>query len=399
MKSKLSKVRLTANNSSANRGKKIWTLEEDNRLRMLVETHGTSKWAFVSSFMPGRSGKQCRERFHNHLDVGIVVGEWTPEEDKIVFALQHHLGNLWSKIAALLPGRTDNSVKNRFHVLDRAKRRNTLDTSFLEDTEYINDLLTRAQNVLSDDDSDSVENHDNATKKRRLEMDNETDDACNYNLRRSARLRDNLSFLSTNEVLGDEDDSLSSVAMACTDSSSISPTDSSDVISSGMTSSSDILSSRSESTSSPSSNIRSGFLFPEEMSKVPVVVFPQGGAWAQRSAAVYYMPSHPGVFEKQQVASGWNSKLPLQAFENAHPTYSCLYSHNDACNPGWSRASQPSSKLSSGFPFAQESSTDDVRAWDDNEQKLFRALEADVFHPAIIQPSPRGPIYPISQLP
>ena len=71
--------------------------------------------------MPGRTSKQCRERYNNHLHIRIRKGEWTPEEDEIILKLHSNFGSQWSCIAELLHGRADNDVKNRFHVLRRMR--------------------------------------------------------------------------------------------------------------------------------------------------------------------------------------------------------------------------------------------------------------------------------------
>ena len=77
---------------------------------------GRVRWREVADRLPGRLGKQCRERWYNQLDPSINTGPWNEEEDQMLSDAQEKYGNRWSSIAkALGTGRTENGVKNRFN--------------------------------------------------------------------------------------------------------------------------------------------------------------------------------------------------------------------------------------------------------------------------------------------
>lgn len=77
--------------------------------------HGSIKWCVVAENLPGRVGKQCRERWMNHLDPSVKKCKWSDEEDETMIRMQQQFGNRWSEIAKSLPGRSENAVKNRWN--------------------------------------------------------------------------------------------------------------------------------------------------------------------------------------------------------------------------------------------------------------------------------------------
>ena len=134
-----------------------WSFNEDELLKSLVLSK-VNKWGFIADYLNSsihsgirvRSGKQCKERWINHLDPTMKRDKWTIEEDLKVLEIFKNMGKKWCKISKIIKNRTDSAIKNRVKSLiykHKQELNESKDDNFLLDSliAKIKETIDRSQ--------------------------------------------------------------------------------------------------------------------------------------------------------------------------------------------------------------------------------------------------------------
>lgn len=113
----------TMSSLSCVRANRKFSAEEDLKLQNIVNKLGTHSWKSVASFMPGRNVRQCRERWNKFLSPTVNKAPFTSDEDHKLLSLYKELGPQWVKIGKTLGNRSDISIKARFMLLERHRKK------------------------------------------------------------------------------------------------------------------------------------------------------------------------------------------------------------------------------------------------------------------------------------
>lgn len=136
-----------------------WTKDEDALILEMVKASSVqggdgesqTPWSAIAQRLPGRLGEHVKARWVNHLDTNLRRGVWTKTEMDLLTEAQKELGNRWAEIAKRIPGRSENSVKNRwYNAKTSLKRKAEKETEEAEKRRHIEEVLSRDENDKED---------------------------------------------------------------------------------------------------------------------------------------------------------------------------------------------------------------------------------------------------------
>ncbi|CAK8569965.1 unnamed protein product [Lathyrus sativus] len=132
-----------------------WTKEEDENLKDHIKKHGEGNWKAIQKESGlARCGKSCRLRWSNHLRPGVKKGSFIAEEERLIIECHFLKGNKWAHMDTLLPGRTNNEIKNFWYTRSKKRKREGLPI-------YPDEITSKYLLNDSKESADTLENESN----------------------------------------------------------------------------------------------------------------------------------------------------------------------------------------------------------------------------------------------
>ena len=100
-------------------GRRRWTKAEDAALREYVNLYGERAWDQICKLIPGRTTKQCRDRWRIYLNPNVRSSDFSKAEDDMLKILVERMGKKWTQISHMFNGRAPEMLKNRYHTIIR----------------------------------------------------------------------------------------------------------------------------------------------------------------------------------------------------------------------------------------------------------------------------------------
>ncbi|OHT14328.1 r2r3-MYB transcription factor [Tritrichomonas foetus] len=176
------------------RGRHFFSKQEDKLLKRLVDTVGAGNWSEIAKRIPGRTPKQCRDRYVNYLKSNLQFQTWTTEDDELLIKLFHQHGARWATIAQIMKTRSENEIKNHWYrYLTKRMSEDRLDSvqkipeegqtpvpiQKSEEIELINVLID--EEMISKDNNKTTNNENNKKKKKHQNVQKKNEKIEKYN--------------------------------------------------------------------------------------------------------------------------------------------------------------------------------------------------------------------------
>lgn len=108
------------------KNRSVFTKSEDEMLKILVKKYGDYDWNTIADGIPGKTPRQCRDRYRNYLSPEIINGTWSKEEDALLISMYVIYGPMWTRIAQFFPNRSATNIKNHFASLQSRMQKKQL---------------------------------------------------------------------------------------------------------------------------------------------------------------------------------------------------------------------------------------------------------------------------------